>query len=634
MPPSPRRTGPPRSGQDALPYLARAYRGLVPLAARRLLFSRAPGLHRLLKAPPTWLAKAVRKLADAREHRRLRRAGLLTAPDRSVLTVQGRRTVVSVCAAPTPLSARAQTLSLVCAALAGADVDHFVVRCYGDLSSAVGVSAADRARAVAALTRLCADHAGYVSLPDRPQPRPGHRAEAWQVHAAAPVVRITRFQCDPRSALVLGAEHGCDIEFWTPADGRLLAPRPNRTTESVPQAGPAVDADAGLFTRLAPPPPVPATLAQTTPAHRTADTGRARVRTRPEFTVRLPDEVRFPVDAVYTWVDGADPAWRARRARVTDEPYHAQAGNDARYLNRDELRYSLRSLHLYAPWIRHIYLVTDRQVPAWLAPSHPGLTLVDHRDVFADSSALPTFNSHAIESRLHHIGGLSEHFLYLNDDFFLGSPLTPENFFLASGASKFFPSPALLPSGTASARDIPASAAGMNNRVLLEARFGVTVTRKMMHIPYPLRRSVLAELEREFPKEHRATAHSRLRGIHDLSIPASLYHHYAFLTGRAVPAELRYQYLDLALPQTAARLAGLLRTRNRQTFCLNDTVTATGTDPAIAPAAIRDFLEAYFPVPGPFEHTGGGERTTIPGTVPSRRECDPAPASGTVKEAV
>ena len=41
-----------------------------------------------------------------------------------------------------------------------------------------------------------------------------------------------------------------------------------------------------------------------------------------------------------------------------------QAANDSRYASRDELRYSLRSLHAFAPWVRHVYLVTADQVPA------------------------------------------------------------------------------------------------------------------------------------------------------------------------------------------------------------------------------------------------------------------------------
>jgi hypothetical protein len=38
----------------------------------------------------------------------------------------------------------------------------------------------------------------------------------------------------------------------------------------------------------------------------------------------------------------------------------------------------------------------------------------------ASSPFLPTFSSPAIEANLHRIAGLSEHFLYFNDDVFLG----------------------------------------------------------------------------------------------------------------------------------------------------------------------------------------------------------------------
>ena len=44
---------------------------------------------------------------------------------------------------------------------------------------------------------------------------------------------------------------------------------------------------------------------------------------------------------------------------------------------------------------------------------------------------LPTHNSHAVESQLHHIPGIAEHFLYSNDDMFFGRPLQPVAVLLA-----------------------------------------------------------------------------------------------------------------------------------------------------------------------------------------------------------
>ncbi|MES4907221.1 MULTISPECIES: stealth family protein [unclassified Streptomyces] len=631
------RTAPPAPHlpwHSDVPPLVRRYRRRVPLRVRRAVVAvTGAGLRRAATRGLSRLSAASGALRLRWGRRRLRRAGLLWGPDRIVVADRRGPRVAQVTAGPTPLYARAENLRLVCEALEQAGIDHFVVRAYGNVSSAVGVPAEERPRVVAALTELCAREAGYVSLPARGRlpgtvPRPGQSARAWRRLSTAPVVRFTRFYASPGAStgvgLVLGVAHGCDIELWrrgraddvAGAEGAeeagggdlLIAPRPNRTTASVPAACTAVHAPGHLFTRLA-----PAEGWQPGPL----------VRTRPEFTTRLPDEVRFPIDVVYTWVDGADPAWRRRRAEWTgggeDEPYHEQAANEARYANRDELRYSLRSLHMYAPWVRHIYLVTDDQVPPWLVGSHPGITVVDHRDIFDDPRVLPTFNSQAIETRLHHIDGLAEHFLYFNDDVFLGSPVTPQDFFLANGMTKFFLSRALIPLGPAHPGDVPVSAAGKNNRALLEGRFGTTVTQKLKHTPHALRRSVLAEIEREFPGPYRATMASRVRSASDISLTSALHHYYAFLTGRAVPAPLRYDYFDLAQPGIPARLARLLRLRHRQAFCLNDTVSCE-RDLADQLALLRPFLDAYFPVPSPLERAIARQeaRQPCPSPSPSR----------------
>ena len=617
------------------PPLVRGYRRTVPLRVRRAVIAltgaelRRAAMHGLGRMSTA--SGALRLRWARRRLGRLVRTGLLSAPDRIVIADDRGTRIATVVPTPTPLFARAENLRLVCEALDRARLDHFVIRCYSNVASAVGVRADQRAAVVAALGALCAREAGYVSPPARRKGgagalRLGAAARAWRPLAAAPVVRFTRFHTTPRGDLVLGSSHGCDIEFWEhgpadgPADGpgatqsgapeparapHLHAPRPNRTSASVPLAGDAVRAPDQMFTRLAPaegwaPGPL--------------------VRTRPEFTTRLPDDVRFPIDVVYTWVDGSDPQWQRRRAAVTTTGdgagYHEQAANAARYANRDELRYSLRSLHLYAPWVRHIYIVTDRQVPAWLAVDHPGITIVDHQDIFDDPSVLPTFNSHAIETRLHHIKGLAEHFLYFNDDVFLGSPVTPQDFFLANGVTKFFPSRALIPLAPADPLDVPVSAAGKNNRRLLEGRFGATVTQKMKHTPHAVRTSVLAEIEREFPDPIRATMASRVRSTSDISLPSSLHHYYAFLTGRAIPAQLRYDYFDLARPTIDNRLARLLRSRSCQAFCLNDTVSSEH-DLAGQLALLRPFLDAYFPVPSPLERAVTRQETRQPCPSPS-----------------
>ena len=91
----------------------------------------------------------------------------------------------------------------------------------------------------------------------------------------------------------------------------------------------------------------------------------------------------------------------------------------------------------YAPWIRHIYIVTDNQIPNWLNLRHPRVSMVSHTDIFQNQSHLPVFSSPAIETHLHRIKGISKRFIYFNDDVFLGANVLPDDFFGLDASHKF-----------------------------------------------------------------------------------------------------------------------------------------------------------------------------------------------------
>lgn len=136
---------------------------------------------------------------------------------------------------------------------------------------------------------------------------------------------------------------------------------------------------------------------------------------------------------VYLWVDGNDPQWLAKHNACIGKTEDKSAVNcKGRYSDNDELKYSLRSVEMYAPWIRKIFIVTDNQVPKWLDTSNPKIRIVDHKEILPEVS-LPCFNSRLIEHFLYKIPGLSEHFLYANDDMFINRPVTPATFFAADG---------------------------------------------------------------------------------------------------------------------------------------------------------------------------------------------------------
>ena len=147
------------------------------------------------------------------------------------------------------------------------------------------------------------------------------------------------------------------------------------------------------------------------------------------------------IDAVYTWVNPSDPVWAEEATRIiptaasNGSVVDGAKGNKFREWN--ELLYSMRSLNTYAPWVRNIYIVTSgpTQVPPWLNVSHPRIRVVHHAAIFDDpENQLPTYNSFAIESVLHRIPGLSNYFLYLNNDFLLGRDVLRSDFITDDGA--------------------------------------------------------------------------------------------------------------------------------------------------------------------------------------------------------
>lgn len=403
-------------------------------------------------------------------------------------------------------------------------------------------------------------------------------------------VRLYKILMTQDGCVLASEELGCEVEFWDILDrdgppgqgmdplpaGSLLAPSKNRWVDHLKPSDwtPVRSADA----------PEPVVLSSLRRPH-----------------LNDPD---FPVDVVYTWVNDKDPDWQRRKANAMNQAdnttRHSSAVSESRYKSHDELRFSMRSLEMYASWVRNVYLVTDDQIPDWINLSHPKLKVVSHRELFGDRGRLPTFNSHAIESQLHHIDGLSEHFLYLNDDVFFGRPVPPTLFFHSNGLSRFFPSNAKLDLGEIRPGEAPVMTAAKNNRELIWREFGRTFTNKMKHVPHPLRVSVLDEIEKKFPEEYHTTSESQFRSPSDYSFVSSLHHWYAYSIAKAVPGDVRYFYADIGRPDSPARLDHLLRKQNVDVFCLNDHDSG-GLGPAERARTLEKFLSAYYPLPSTFE---------------------------------
>ncbi len=302
----------------------------------------------------------------------------------------------------------------------------------------------------------------------------------------------------------------------------------------------------------------------------------------------------FDVDFVYTWVNHADPTWRkliGKFRRLSDIDWD-------RYRSADELRYSLRSVHEYASWARRIYIVTNCEPPAWLK-DHPKIRWVTHQDIFPDSEDyLPTFSSHAIESCLMRIEGLSEQFVYMNDDVFLGMPCSKLDFFWSNGTSVAYFEPYGMVSGQVTGDNPDYLNAAINGRRIIEETFGVSPTQLHAHTPHALKKSVLFELEDRFSHQFDDVRRARFRTRSDVSVVSFLYHHYAFQTRHAQPAAGMNTILVRPSNSSEAYVE-MLSGRRRRFFCINDG-GASALDKGYH-AKTAKFLETYFPFAAPWE---------------------------------
>nr|XP_061809459.1 N-acetylglucosamine-1-phosphotransferase subunits alpha/beta-like [Nerophis lumbriciformis] len=109
-----------------------------------------------------------------------------------------------------------------------------------------------------------------------------------------------------------------------------------------------------------------------------------------------------------------------------------------RFEDNSALIHSLRSVEKHAPWVRHIFIVTNGQIPSWLNLQNPRVSIVTHQEIFLNHSHLPTFSSPAIESNLHRIPGISQKFIYLNDDVMFGKDVWLDDFYTPSRGQKVY----------------------------------------------------------------------------------------------------------------------------------------------------------------------------------------------------
>jgi hypothetical protein len=189
----------------------------------------------------------------------------------------------------------------------------------------------------------------------------------------------------------------------------------------------------------------------------------------------------------------------------------------------------------------------------------------------------------------------------MNDDVFIGRPMSWSTFFGPASSVRFATSKAEVPARPST--EAPSvDYAGANARRLLIDHFGSAPWNKIKHIPHAQRRDIHLEMESTWPEVYKSVSAARYRSSYDVSFAAFMHHYFALLSGRAEVSNFDYDYISLARPDLRWRLEKMVD-KPRSTFCLNDHQMDLRRR-----SEVRSILQAFFhrmyPIPAPWERLG------------------------------
>ena len=299
------------------------------------------------------------------------------------------------------------------------------------------------------------------------------------------------------------------------------------------------------------------------------------------------------MDAVITYVDGLDPLWQ--------EDYRRTVGDSIlkkRFRDWGTLKYLLRGIHTYMPFVRNIYLVVAResQIPEWVDRSR--LNIVLHSDIIP-KEYLPTFNSTTIELFLHRIPGLDEEYVYFNDDVFPVAPCREQDFFEEGRAHIPFrfchSSRNLFKQHCANSDALAAEAALHFGPLPANAPAPPTFLRPQ-HGCSCMLKSRCEELF-ELKKDALFASISPIRESRNIN--QYVFPDYLFYRGFTHPAGFSCKHISLAVIPAFAIHRYIVHPR-KQFVCINDVQMVEKRFARYRRSVLKAFEEA-FPVPSPYE---------------------------------
>ena len=323
-----------------------------------------------------------------------------------------------------------------------------------------------------------------------------------------------------------------------------------------------------------------------------------------------------PIDIVYSWIDGNNPEVKKEIMywRNLEKPI-GEAGTNNRFNTMDELRYSLRSVYQYAPWVRNVYIITSlHKIPEWFDEeigAEYGIYFIDDSELL---ETVPVFNSLAKESVKHKIPGLSESYLYFNDDLFFGSKVKPRDFITKRGKAKVFLEPdsyVITDLEKIDPDDYFGRGLYFTRKTLLEVFNDIGGTeiepifdtmRLKKHTPDIHFVSEDKAKAKTIPKLMHRTANARFRDIDQIYDNTLFDNYWKLARGKAVMSDISYAYLYIRGNQEVEEhVFNHINKERPKVFCINDGIKEETPETVQSILNFAAFLENYFPVVAPWE---------------------------------
>ena len=318
------------------------------------------------------------------------------------------------------------------------------------------------------------------------------------------------------------------------------------------------------------------------------------------------------VDAVYTWVDGTDGEWRSRRqqdASSSGRTYLAESG----IRDNGELRYSIRSLLANMPWIGRIFIVTGNRPPSFIDLDEGRVVIVDQGELTKRYADHAVYNSMAIECCLHRIPELADKFLYMNDDFFVGRPVSLAELEGTHGEGQFLLERKRLDDPK---DELYQSYLRSTDRALTRV-YGKLERYSAHHVPHLFSRALCFDVERLWIEDVESTARSRFRENHNLLFRMLYAYHVLYINhgvkdvGRIMkehPHDVRFGCSDeyVWVPFGSGRhdyvsMMSAIRRRTPKFYCIGDEMP--DGDVADKVGVMNAFMREMNPLPSPVEKT-------------------------------